>query len=404
MTTQVVAARARLPQYDMLSNFCEELFASLPRSEQRRWAEVYLRGLLSVPGRKSIRRISDQVVGWRAEQSLQQFVNQSTWQWNSVRDTLAHRAAAVRPKAWLVHEAIFPKHGHSSVGVARQYASSIGRTLNCQLGLAISLAGDVDRCVVNWRLVLPRCWDRDHERRARARVPDEVRHHPRWRHVADAVDEMTGWGLRAAPLVWNAVDQEAGEEALPLLRDLTARRLPYVVQVSADTPVLPAQSLSGATRMLSARELAEISVGRRHVMLGVRDRPGGSGSQFSLLSVCDLCPPDRRLHITSACSHGGTRRVLARWVWDGSGGRLDGVWLTNLTKSHLSQLVDLVELSPRAAAQDMTTLRDDFGLHDFEGRSYAGWHHHVTLVSAAHTYRLLRRTRRSAADQFWNAR
>ncbi|MFC0110199.1 hypothetical protein ACFFRB_28540 [Kibdelosporangium aridum subsp. largum] len=32
----------------------------------------------------------------------------------------------------------------------------------------------------------------------------------------------------------------------------------------------------------------------------------------------------------------------------------------------------------------MARLRDDFGLRHFEGRSYAGWHHHVTLVSAAH--------------------
>ena len=28
-----------------------QLFSSLPRSDQRRWAEVFIRGLLSVPGR-----------------------------------------------------------------------------------------------------------------------------------------------------------------------------------------------------------------------------------------------------------------------------------------------------------------------------------------------------------------
>jgi hypothetical protein len=346
-----------------------------------------------VPGRKSIRRISDQVAGWRAEQSLQQFVNQSPWQWNSVRRMLAHHASVIRPRAWLVHEAIFPKHGHNSVGVARQYAPSIGRTLNCQLGLAVSLASDVDRCVVNWRLVLPRSWDRDRERRTRAHVPDEVRHHPPWRYVAEAVDEMTvGWGLRPAPVVWNAV----GQETRPLLRDLTTRRLPYIVQVSADTPVVPAQAASGTTRMLVADELAEISASHRHLMMGARDRLRGTGSStlYSLLSVCDLCPPELRVHITSACSHGGTRRVLARWSCRGASLRLDGVWLTNLVQARLSQLVDLVELSSRACQEDLATLRDNFGLQDFEGRSYVGWHHHMTLVSAAHTYRMLQRTRK----------
>jgi hypothetical protein len=220
-----------------------------------------------------------------------------------------------------------------------------------------------------------------------------VRHRPRWRYVAEAVDEMTlDWGLRPAPVVWNAV----GQETRPLLRGLTTRRLPYLVQVSADTPVLPARAASGSTRMLTAGELAEISASRRHLMVGVRDRlrDKGSNTAFSLLSICDLCPPDLRVHTTSACSHGGTSRVLARWSWRGGSRRLDGVWLTNLTNVRLSQLVDLVELSPRACQEDMAALRNNFGLQDFEGRSYAGWHHHVTLVSAAHTYRTLQRTRK----------
>ena len=86
--------------------------------------------------------------------------------------------------------------------------------------------------------------------------------------------------------------------------------------------------------------------------------------------------------------------MLAQWSVRGSSLHLDGVWLTNLAKARLSQLVDLVELSPRAAHEDMATLRNNFGLQDFEGRSYAGWHHHVTLVSAAHTYQMLQRTRK----------
>jgi SRSO17 transposase len=70
------------------------------------------------------------------------------------------------------------------------------------------------------------------------------------------------------------------------------------------------------------------------------------------------------------------------------------VWLTNLVQARLSPLVDLVELSSRACQEDLATLRDNFGLQDFEGRSYVGWHHHMTLVSAAHTYRMLQRTRK----------
>ncbi|MFD1050963.1 transposase, partial [Kibdelosporangium lantanae] len=99
---------------------------------------MYVNGLVSVPGRKSIRKIADLVVGWRAEQSLQQFVNQSTWKWEPVRRSLAYQVnGMIRPRAWAVQEVVFPKNGDSSVGVARQYAPSAKRVLNCQLGLAV---------------------------------------------------------------------------------------------------------------------------------------------------------------------------------------------------------------------------------------------------------------------------
>jgi hypothetical protein len=395
MATGTVAARERLGEADKdLSAFCEDLFSSFPRSDQRQWGEVYIRGLLSVPGRKSIRRISEQVAGRRADQNLQQFVNQSPWQWNDVRRALAHRASPLRPKAWLVHEAIFPKHGHASVGVDRQYVPSLGRTLNCQLGLAVSVVSDAERCMLNWRLVLPSSWDLDRERRTRARVPDDVRHMPHWRYVLDSVDEMTnGWGLRPAPIVWNAI----GQETRPLLPALTARRLPYLVQVSPDAPVTLAGPGSGP--VLTAGELAAIGASRRHLMVRGRDRAPGASVQYSLLSFCDLCPPDERVHVTRSCHHGGTRRVLAQWSRRGDGGHLTGVWLTNLVTARLPQLVDLVELRPRAQHEDMTALRENFGLQDFEGRSFVGWHHHVTLVSAAHGYRMLRRARHMPAGR-----
>jgi SRSO17 transposase len=397
MIASTITAQSQLVDADELSIFCEEIFASFSRADQRRWGEVYLRGLLSGPGRKSIRRISDQVVGGQGGQSLQQFVNQSPWRWDAVRSTLAHLASVIRPQAWLVQEVIFPKNGHNSVGVARQYAPSAGRTLNCQLGLAVVLANGVDRCVANWRLVLPRSWDDDLERRSRARIPVEVRHRPHWQYVFDAVDEMAiDWRLRPAPIVCNAV----GQEATPLLRGLAARRLPYLVRVSGHTPVLPSRSSSGAWQVSTAAELADLSVSRRHVTLRVhkRSRRASVGSEYSLLSICDICAQSQCVNISTACAHRATRRVLAQWSWHPRGNRLTGVWLTNLTTAHLAQLVDLVELSPQLRREDMASLRDDFGLHDFEGRSYAGWHHHVTLVSVAHAYRMLRRRRAEAAD------
>jgi SRSO17 transposase len=389
MTSLMETAGPLLADGEGLTAFCEELLGTLTRSDQRKWGETYVRGLLSVPGRKSIRRIADHVVGRPVDQCLQQFVNQSPWRWDDVRRTLARQAAPIRPRAWLVQEAIFPKNGGSSVGVARQYVASIGRTLNCQRGLVVFLANGAARCPVNWRLAIPKSWEDDSERRARARIPDQERSLPFWRYLIDAVDEMVaGWGLRPAPVVWDAT----GHEARPVVRALTERRMSYVIQVSEHTPVLPATLGAGPARMLTAGELAELSVGRRQVALRVRDRSDGGavGVQYSALSICDTCPPENRIHLTSACHHVGTRRVLAEWSSSPGGFRLRSMWLTNLNGVRLPQLAGLVETSLRARQSDLDRLRDDFGLQDFEGRSFAGWHHHVTLVSAAQVYHTLR--------------
>jgi SRSO17 transposase len=385
MTECSADSRPFLEGCDDLSTFCDMIFGSMPRSDQRRWGEIYLRGLLSVPGRKSIRRIAEAVVGRPVDQSLQQFVNQSPWRWDEVRRALARRAAAIRPRAWLVHEAAFPKNGDSSVAVAKQYVASAGRTLNCQLGLVVFLAGAEHRWAVNWRLTIPKCWDEDPARRSRARVPDGERSRPRWRYLLDAVDEMAvEWGLSPAPVVTDSVDGDAR----PLLRGLAERRMSYVVRVSEHAPVLVAATGEGEARMLTAGELAELSVRRRQVVLRTPDR-FSSSVQYSVLTVCDACPAAERVHLTSACQHHGTRRVLAEWSWSPAGSRLRSVWLTNLTTARLPQLVGLVGLSLRARESELNRLRDEFGLQDFEGRSFAGWHHHVTLVSAAHAFRTL---------------
>src|SRR3954463_2373758 len=82
----------RAPATADFTGYCQDLFVALTRSDQRRWGEVYLRGLLDVPGRKTPTRISEHVLGHRAVQQLQQFVHQSPWDSGPVRRRIAERA------------------------------------------------------------------------------------------------------------------------------------------------------------------------------------------------------------------------------------------------------------------------------------------------------------------------
>nr|WP_204070706.1 IS701 family transposase [Sphaerisporangium krabiense] len=356
------------------SPFCEDLFSSFARADQRRWGDVYLQGLLTVPGRKSIRRISDQVVGRPVDQCLQQFVNQSPWDWQPVRKRLAgHMAAAFRAKAWVVEEVAFPKNGANSVGVARQFAHSAGRLINCQLGLAIMLVGEHGGCPVNWRLLLPRSWDDDPARRARTRIPAHERYRSRWEHLLEAIDEMVlDWGLPPAPVV---VDARATPRVEPLLRGLEDRGLSYVARVGESA------LLRGRMAGWGFGEAAGGTPANGTTLSGPRrDR----GLRSHLMTVPlevpgTLAVPRPR--------HPAKRSMTVEWAQGRNGPK--AIWLTDFGETRLPEIAGMIELRRRAAAQ-LALMDAESGLRHFEGRSFRGWHHHVTLVSAAHGYRLLR--------------
>ena len=66
-------------------------------------------------------------------------------------------------------------------------------------------------------------------------------------------------------------------------------------------------------------------------------------------------------------------------------------WLSNLPETTaVADLVRLAKLRWRIEL-DYRELKDALGLDHFEGRSFRGWHHHVTLVSLAHAFLTLQR-------------
>jgi hypothetical protein len=396
-----ILAGGRFDDPRSLSDLCAEVFWSLARADQRRWAEVYVRGLLSVPGRKSIRRICDHVVGYPAEQSLQQFLSQSPWDEKEVRRNLANLVAAtVRPRAIAFREVAFAKHGANSVAVARQYAPSLGRMLNGQLGIAAFLATDAGAYPVNWRLVMPRCWDEDTKRRTAANVPDAERHQPWWCYVLEALDELIErWGMPPAPVL---VDARHERRLEPLLRGLEARRVHYAVQVSADCPVRPARASHqgaaygaaytgtarpAAERPMTVADLASTVPPGNRTVLGWSGPGRGGCSAFALTPLVSLPAGQQVRMIAPGSARGHVRHLMAEWPLGQP--RPAALWITNLRRARVPNLVGLVKLGGQVD-HDVQRLSEESGLQHFEGRSFRGWHHHVTLVSAAHTYRLLR--------------
>jgi SRSO17 transposase len=73
-------------------------------------------------------------------------------------------------------------------------------------------------------------------------------------------------------------------------------------------------------------------------------------------------------------------------------------WLSDLPSGMpLTTLVRLAKLRWRIE-HDYREMKQALGLAHFEGRTWGGWHHHVTLVSVAHAFCTLQRLARAPKD------
>ena len=141
-----------------LDEFVEEVFASLPRADQRGKGGLYLQGLMLDGRRKSMQPMGDRLgVDY---QQLQQFVSSSPWPVEPVRRVLVRKAVGlIEPEAWVVDDTGFKKDGPASPGVARQYSGTLGKIGNVQIGVSVHAATDAASCPLDWRLFLPEAWD-----------------------------------------------------------------------------------------------------------------------------------------------------------------------------------------------------------------------------------------------------
>jgi SRSO17 transposase len=207
-----------------LEAFAAEVFGGLGRSDQRAKGELYLRGLMLDGKRKSMQPMAERL--GVDHQQLQQFVTSSTWDHVAVRARLARWADAfIDPEAYVVDDSGFAKDGSDSPGVARMYSGTLGKVGNCQIGVSVHAVTDRASSAINWRLFLPVSWDDAtitepeiaavaRRRRARAKIPDDVRHREKWRLALDMLEEIlgpetgpetaVGWGLTALPVVADA--------------------------------------------------------------------------------------------------------------------------------------------------------------------------------------------------------
>jgi SRSO17 transposase len=394
-----------------LVEFSEEMFASMPRKDQRRWGEVYLRGLMLDGKRKSIEPMAARLADGD-EQCLQQFVNQSPWDPVLVRRALARRMSReISPEAWVIDDTGFPKFATHSVGVARQYSGALGKVGNCQIGVSINAATDEASCPLEWRLFVPEEWDQDSEfnqdRRAKCKLPEDVHHVEKWRLALEMIDELREWGIEPPVVVGDGAYGDITE----FRTGLQERAIGYVLDVKGVTSayahdITPSQPPKPEGRgrppgmryredPSSLKELA-LAAGEQSTVT-VTWREGTRGKMSSRFLALRVRPAN--IHLRRH-AHKTGEELAAGWLlceWPHGKPEPVKYWLSNLpADTDITELVRLGKMRWRIE-HDYRELKDALGLDHFEGRTYPGWNHHVTLVSVAHAFLTLERRRRPPA-------
>jgi SRSO17 transposase len=392
-------------------DYLQQLNQAVGHEDRHDPLRAYLVGLCLPGERKSIEplaaRVDPRHVSAR-HQSLHHFVSLAPWDDRALlqvadRTVLDQMDRHGGVMAWSVDDTGIPKKGTHSVGVARQYCGNLGKQDNCQVAVSISLVNEAVSVPAAYRLYLPEEWATDRARRTVAGVPKEIRFQTKWQIALEQIDQLRSEGVPEAPVVADA----GYGTAVEFRQGLTDRRLPYVVGIQSTatlwtpgTAPRPPGRWKGNGRppTLLRRDAKHRPVTALGAARGLPEsawerviwREGTKG----LLSSRFARVPVRVAH------RDYNRRSLrpAEWLlieWPEGEAAPTKYWLSTLpADTPMEMLVRWAKVRWRIE-RDYEELKQEFGLDQFEGRGWRGFHHHATLCIAAYGFLAAERARLS---------
>ena len=377
-----------------LERWLAPFLAALARPERRRWAPLYLRGLLLPGERKSVEPMAARVAPGEVQQ-LHHFVSASPWATEPLEAELVRAADRLvgGPGAVLVvDDTALVKQGSHSVGVQRQYCGELGKKANCQALVSLTLArGEVPVCV-GLRLFLPERWAGDTERRRRAGVPGEVAGRPKWRIALDEIDRVLAAGARFSCVLGDAEYGKAAE----FRRGLTERGLTWALGIGptqkafpADVALVPAQRrptgrpakhpVPSAPSVEAAKLFAAMPRRAFRSLSWRRGTKGGLKARFAAARVRVADGP-----VAARAQH-----LPGEEAWLVCEERAAGERKYHLANHPVGTPLRTLAATIKArwACEQMhQQMKNELGLDHFEGRSWRGLRHHALLCQIAYAF------------------
>jgi SRSO17 transposase len=355
----------------------------LDNKNQRRSFAMYALGLLGDGERKSVEPIAARLTGdvdevRKCQRKMLHFLGGADWQDMPVRryatnETLGAMREKERIDCSIIDDTGFLKQGKRSPGVQRQYTGSAGKTTNCQIAVSLNVCTRSETLPIDMELYLPQSWIGDRARMKTAGIPLTLAYRPKWRIALDMIESAMRDGVPLGPVL---ADSAYGDVAL--FRDrISQLGLAYSLDVKSHTRV------RFKNETLSVLELAK-KLGRKTF----RPITWREGTRRALRSRFAM----QRVSVEN--SDGKWRKE--EWLlieWPAREADPDHYVLSTLP-DELS-MRELVRRTKQRWRIERTyeDCKGELGLDHFEGRSFAGFNHHITVVLCCYAFVVSERLR-----------
>ena len=383
-----------------LERWLAPFVAALGHKTRARMCPAYVAGLIGPGDRKSVQPMAarDGAVSY---DQLHHFIGSGLWDAAPLEAALlavADRQVGSDDGWLIIDDTALPKKGRHSVGVAPQYASTLGKNANCQTMVSVTLASHEVPVMVGLRLFLPESWTSDPERLARVGVPDERRAYRTKPEIALAEIDR----VRAAGVRFGCVLADAGYGLSAAFRQgLSERGLHWAVGIpkhqkvySSDVAMVFPVAARGRPRQRHIPDTISVAA---HTMLEKaqwrqvswrRGTKGRLSARFAALRVRIADGPTQRIHDM------GAQHLPGEDVWVVGERRSTGerkYYLSNLpADTPLKQLAGAIK-ARWVCEQAHQQLKEELGLDHFEGRSWTGLHRHALMTMIAYAFLQSRR-------------
>lgn len=377
-----------------IDRYFEEFECCFPRSETREWARRYIEGLLLDMERNNCWQMAQALkLPPSRLRALQNFLSTPSWDWlavSRVLRTFVDEFLGSDDGILIVDESSVQKWGQKSVGVAKQYLGSLGKTENGQVSVYLIYATPRAHTYLDFRLYLPEAWLKDEKRCREAGVPEGIV----FRTKPELAREIVINAIRAnTRSQWLTADEAYGGNPA-FLDAVDAMGLWYVVEVPSTTTVFKERP-----RIVSPRRGRRARTGQKPRIL----KASGQSAKVRDLGK-NLCRKDWKIYHIADGAKGpleyefAFRRVVEKR------GRMPGrdAWL--MFRRSLFQDTEvkyyLANAPANMARQEMArvgssrwpveaTFKEGKGqsrLDQYEVRCWNSYHHHMVLTITAHAF------------------